>query len=339
VKALKVSGERKVEVIEVEKPKAGPGEVVVEMKSTAICGSDLHPYRHPTPLNLDPGFISGHEPAGIIHEIGPGVTGWNVGDRVIAYFRRTCGECHFCQIGHRNVCLNRRSSYGHQGLDGSHAEYMRVEAPCLMRLPDHLSFLDGAIIACQGGTAFYPLTRMGVSGRDVLVVSGLGPVGMLATLFAKAMGAHVVGIDPSGQRRELAASLGADETLDPTAEPVGEQLQKTHKLGADKLIETSGSNAAHAVIGDLLKPMGHAALVGLGSSEFKMPLMRIVHRQLTIIGTSIYPNSQYEEICDFTKDHGLELSRIVTHTLPLADGPEAYRLAETAGVGKVAFSF
>ena len=219
MKALRVSGEREVTVLDLPVPKPEPGEVVVKMKSTGICGSDLHPYRHPSPLNLDPGYISGHEPCGVIHEIGDGVDGWQVGERVMPYFRRTCGECAYCRVGRRNVCVNRRASYGHQGCDGTHTEYMRVEAPCLIRLPEHLTFLDGAILSCQGGTAYAPLTRLGVSGRDVLVVSGLGPVGLLSVIFAKPMGATIVGIDPSAGRRELAEKLGACRDPRPDGRP------------------------------------------------------------------------------------------------------------------------
>ena len=93
MKALRTSGERQVTVLDLPVPHPEPGEVVIQMKSTGICGSDLHPYRHPTPLHLDPGFISGHEPCGVIAEIGQGVSGWEVGEPVVPYFRRTCGEC------------------------------------------------------------------------------------------------------------------------------------------------------------------------------------------------------------------------------------------------------
>ena len=101
MKALRTSGERQVEVLDLPVPQPEPGEVVIEMKSTGICGSDLHPYRHPTPLAPRPGFISGHEPCGVIAEIGQGVTGWKVGDRVVPYFRRTCGQCFYCRAGRR----------------------------------------------------------------------------------------------------------------------------------------------------------------------------------------------------------------------------------------------
>src|SRR5262249_54434725 len=162
-----------------------------------------------------------------------------------------------------NVCTNRRGSYGvGPGLaDGAHAEYMAVEAQYLLRLPDDFSFEDGAIVACQGGTAYYPLTRLGVNGRHLVVISGLGPGGLLATLFGSRMGGTYVGMDRSPERRAFAERLGAVKTYDPTAGTVGEQLKADFPDGADKLAECSGANAAHAAIGDLLKPLGMAAIV------------------------------------------------------------------------------
>ncbi len=338
MRVLKIVGERQVEVTEKPDPRPAPNEVIIKMKAAAICGSDLHPYRHPRPVDLE--MVPGHEPCGVIAELGSEVKGWSVGDRVVVYFRRTCGTCYYCRLGFRNQCLNRRGSYGHgNGPDGSNAEYMAVEEGSLMRLPDDFSFVDGAVVACQAGTAYYPLTRLQPNGRDVLIVSGLGPVGLLATMFGTAMGARVVGIDPVPQRREMAEKLGAAETLDPTAGPVVDQLRQNHPLGADKLIETSGSNAAHAVIGLLLKPFGQAAIVGLGSPNFSMPLMSLVHRQVTIFGSSIYPDIQLGELFDFVRQHHLSMSSVVTHYFPLERGPEAFQMAESATTGKVCFIF
>jgi threonine dehydrogenase-like Zn-dependent dehydrogenase len=314
--------------------------VVIRLRAAGICGSDLHPYRHPPASVLEGDVVPGHEPCGEIVALGRGVERWSPGERVVVYFRRTCGECVYCRTGHRNVCVNRRSSYGHAAdAPGSDAEYMAVEVASLMTLPEYLSFVDGAILACQAGTAYWPLVRLGASGRDVLVISGLGPLGLLATIFATAMGSRVVGIDPSPGRRALAGQLGAETTIDPTAGPAPDQLRAHYPDGADKLMETSGANAAHAVIGDLLKPQGQAAIVGLGSTDFAMPLMRLVHREITLFGTSIYPDTLFPEICRFIRDHNLKLDVVVSHTFPLEQGPEAFRVAESATAGKVMFRF
>lgn len=340
MRALRIVGEKQIIVRDRPDPTPRPGEVVVKMRAAGICGSDLHPYRHPTPVILENDLTPGHEPCGEIADLGSGVTGWKVGDRVVVYFRRTCGECVYCRTGHRNVCVNRRSSYGHApDAAGSDAEYMTVETASLLRLPDYLSYVDGAILACQAGTAYWPLAKLGTSGRDLLAVSGLGPVGLLATTMARAMGARVVGIDPSASRRALAESLGAELTLDPTAGPVGDQLRARFPDGADKLIETSGSNAAHAAIGDLVKPLAGIAIVGLGSPNFTIPMMRFVHKELTIIGTSIYPDTSFREICEFVRDHAVKLDSVVSHYFPLESGPEAFQIAEAASSGKVCFTF
>jgi threonine dehydrogenase-like Zn-dependent dehydrogenase len=341
VKALKTTGERQVEVLlDLPTPTPEPGEVVIQLKATGICGSDLHPYRRPTQWHLAPGsFISGHEPCGVITEVGAGVSGWQVGDNVVPYFRRGCMACRMCRTSRRHLCTNRRVSYGHQGCDGSHAEFMRVEQQYLMPLPEYLSFLDGAILACQGGTAYAPLVRLGLSGRDVLVISGLGPVGLLSLVFAKPMGATIVGIDPSPGRRALAEKLGAVLTLDPAAGPVGEQLRAHFPDGADKVTETSGASAAHQVMGDLLKPLGMAALVGGGARELVMPLRHLTSKEIAVFGSSAYAPSEFETIAEFVRRHDIKLESVVSEFFPLEDGIEAFRIAADANTGKVMFRF
>lgn len=311
------------------------------MKAAGICGSDLHTYRHPGKDFVELARIPGHEPAGVIAELGNEVRGWSVGDRVTSYFRKICGTCQYCRTGHSNVCINRGGSYG-VGLgtaDGAAAEYMVIEAQYLFKVPDDFSLEDAAIVACQGGTAYYPLTRLQVSGRDVLAVSGLGPVGLLATLFGSRMGAEVIGIDPSAERRALAQRLGARCTFDPAAGPIGEQVRAHFPLGADKLIEASGASAAHAAIPELLRPLGMAALVGLGNTELKLPLGAVVHRELILFGTSIFPTTQYDEIWQFFRRQNIAPSQVVTDRFSIDQAAEAFRLADSAVTGKVCFSF
>jgi threonine dehydrogenase-like Zn-dependent dehydrogenase len=338
---MRYTGERQAVCHERETPRPGRNEVLIEMRAAGICGSDLHIYRHPDARFVDSGRVPGHEPAGTIAELGADVRGWSVGDRVTAYFRQVCGTCHNCSSGHSNVCTNRRGSYGvgPGTADGADAEFMVVEAQYLFTVPDDFTLEDAAIVACQGGTAYYPLTRLAASGQDVLVVSGLGPVGLLATLFGSRMGAEVVGIDPSADRRALAETLGAVRTFDPTAGSIGEQVRACYPLGADKLFEASGASAAHAAIPELLRPLGMAALVGLGNTELKMSLNAVIHRELVIFGTSAFPTSQYDEIWRFLRRHQIAPSQVVTHRFPIEQGAEAFRVADTATTGKVCFAF
>jgi threonine dehydrogenase-like Zn-dependent dehydrogenase len=216
---------------------------------------------------------------------------------------------------------------------------MRCRAANLMPLPEDFSFEDGAIVACQGGTAYYPLTRLHASGEHVLLVSGLGPVGLLATLFGSRMGAEVVGVDPSPERRALAEQLGAVRTFDPTAAPIGEQVRASYSGGVDLLFEASGAMAAYQAIPDLLRPLGMAALVGLGSTELRTSLNAVVHRELVLFGTSAFPITQYDEIWRFLRRKSIAPSMVVTHRFSIDQGAEAFRLADTASTGKVCFAF
>jgi len=133
---------------------------------------------------------------------------------------------------------------------------------------------------------------------------------LLATLFGSRMGAEVVGIDPSADRRALASQLGARRTFDPIAGPIGEQVKACYPGGADKLFEASGAASAHATIPDLLRPLGMAALVGLGNAEVKMSLSAVVHRELVVFGTSAFPTSQYDEIWRFLRRHAIAPTQV-----------------------------
>src|SRR5215510_1500930 len=327
MRAIRYAGERQAICYERADPRPAPNEVLIQMKAAGICGSDLHVYRHPGPNFVIGQRVPGHEAAGLIAELGSEVRGWSIGDRVTTYFRQICGTCEYCRSGHTNVCINRRGSYGvgFGTLDGGLAEYMVVEAQYLFKVPDDFTLEDGAIVACQGGTAYYPLTRLAPSG-EVLVVSGLGPVGLLATLFGSRMGAEVVGIDPAPERRAIAERLGARRTFDPTAGAIADQVRAHYPVGAHKLLEASGAPAAHAAISDLLRPLGAAALVGLGHAELKLSHSAVVHRELVLFGTSIFPASQYWDMWDFFRHHQIAPSQVVTNRFQLEDGARAFQL-------------
>ena len=339
MRALRLLGERQAVVVDAPIPRPGPGQVLLEMKAAAICGSDLHGYRRPQPDDAPTRrFIPGHEPCGVVVECGPDVDGWSAGDRAVVYHRVTCQRCYYCATGSRNLCVDRKGAYGFNH-DGADTEYMVAAAADLLPLPDGFSFVDGALLACQVGTAYHPLKTMQVSGRDRLVVSGLGPVGLLAVVLGRAMGARVVGVDPSAERRALAERLGAEAVLDPSARPAGEAVQAIWPGGADKLCETSGAPAAQAAIVGQLRLNGQAAIVGLGSSEPCVNLTALMTKQIRVFGSNLYPNSQWQEILDFVRDHRLPIADVITHELSIEEGPAAFQLADSARCGKVVFRF
>ena len=342
MRAMRILGEGQAIVTDRPEPKPGPGQVLLKMKAAAICGSDLHRYK----LKLsddDPTrrFVPGHEPCGDIVEIGPDVSGWSVGERAVVYHRVTCMQCLYCIGGERNLCVNRIGAYGFDP-DGANQDYMIAAPVHLIRLADDFDHVDGALFACQVGTAYHPLKTMNVSGRDRLVVSGLGPVGLFTLLLAKAMGAVVAGVDPSPERRRLAEGLGADAVFDPTANPIGEAVNSLFPGGADKLAETSGVSSAHRAISSQLRTNGQAAIIGLAHPGAPLDLGDldgILFQQIRVFGSNLYPNKDFDEIVDFVRRKKVPIKKVITHEMGVEDGPEAFQLAAGATAGKIVFRF
>jgi D-arabinose 1-dehydrogenase-like Zn-dependent alcohol dehydrogenase len=202
-------GNRKIELREFPDPAPGPGDVVLAIKASGMCGSDLHPYRAAGNAAAALGLggkgepvIAGHEPCGVIAAVGPGVPAEQarVGQRVMNHHYRGCGECKHCRVGWSQLCRRGITVYGMTG-HGGHAPFMKVPARTNVPLPDELSFEEGAAVACGTGTAYGALKRLDVSGRDTLAVFGQGPVGLSATMLGVAMGARVIAIDPRGRWR------------------------------------------------------------------------------------------------------------------------------------------
>src|SRR3954463_1943385 len=197
-------GGRRVELRDVPVPVPGHRQVLIAMRASSICGSDLRAiYREH--LGTGPeayqGVIGGHEPAGEIVEVGPGCRRFRVGDRVALYHIAGCGVCRDCRAGYMISCTSPvRAAYGWQR-DGGHADYLLAEESTCIRLPDSLTFLDGACVACGFGTAYEAVCRAGVSGRDAVLVTGLGPVGLAVAMLSKALGSRqVIGVDAAPER-------------------------------------------------------------------------------------------------------------------------------------------
>src|SRR5213595_463902 len=215
-------GDRKIEIRNFPDPAPGPGEVVLQMKASGMCGSDLKFYRPPPGEaqkalglggNADP-FIAGHEPCGVIAARGPGVSEREapIGQRVMNHHYAGCGVCHHCRVGWSQLCRAGITVYGVTA-HGGHADYLKVPARTLVELPEELSFAEGAAVACGTGTAYGALKRMKVGGGDTLAVFGQGPVGLSATMLGAAMGARVIAIDVVPERLRLARELGADAVI------------------------------------------------------------------------------------------------------------------------------
>ena len=248
------TGDRNLEIRDFPDPIPGPRDVILEIKASGMCGSDLHRYRAPfNPGDTSSGFkladepmIAGHEPCGVVAELGSAVSDQEakIGQRVMDHHYEGCGSCKHCKGGWQQMCLDGTTVFGSSG-HGAHARYMRVPVSTLVPLPEKLSFTTGAAISCGTGTAYGALRRLQLQGGETIAIFGQGPVGLSATQLATAMGARVIALDISQERLEMAAAFGAAEIIDASSkDPVSAIRELTHGEGAHTTLEASSAPSA-----------------------------------------------------------------------------------------------
>ncbi len=335
VQAAYLPGQRRVDIKEVPDPVPGPRQVLLSTQASTICGSDLRAiYREHLGAGAEAyqGVVAGHEPAGRVIAVGDEVSTLSIGDRVVVYHISGCGLCDECRRGYQISCLSdQRRAYGWQR-DGGHADLLLAEERDLLKLPEGLSYLDGACVACGFGTAYEALCRTDVSGRDEVLLVGLGPVGLAAGLLAKAMGAsRVIGTDPSEERRELAQQLGAVDVV--AAD--GDAVEALLPGGADVAIDCSGVGPGQLTAISNTKRWGRVALVGEGGKLSLDVSEKLIHKQLTVHGSWVTSTIRMAELLDRLDKWGLKPSVIVSNSFPLAEAAEAYALADSGVAGKV----
>ena len=341
MRAVYLPGGREVVLADVPRPSPGHGQVLVRMRASTICGSDLRAiYREH--LGTGPeaytGVVAGHEPCGEVVEAGPGCRRFGPGDRVVVYHIAGCGLCPDCRAGYMISCTSpRRAAYGWQR-DGGHAELLVADEATCIALPDALSFLDGACVACGFGTAYEALRRVDVSGRDAALVTGLGPLGLASGLLAKALGANlVVGVDVAVERRNLALAVGAvDVAVAAGADAPGEVRDATAGLGCEVSVDCSGSAGGRATALAGTRRWGRVALVGEGGRLEVDASPALIHRQLTVHGSWVTSIGRMEELVERLVRWDLHPERTVTDRFPLADAAAAYATADEGRRGKVA---
>lgn len=334
-------GNSSVEFATFEIPKPGHGQVLVRMRASSICGSDIRAiYRAHLgvgPEGYQPGTIAGHEPCGEIVETGPGCKEFKVGDRVILYHISGCGCCDDCKSGYMISCHNpRRAAYGWQR-NGGHALFLLAEENTCVHLPDNLSFVDGALIACGFGTAWEALTRMRVDGRDRLLITGLGPVGLAAAMLGRMLGAReIIGVDTSAARMKLAQDLElVDHTLLSDADALAVIHDLTQGRGCEASIDCSGAPPARLLALKGTRQWGRCAFVGEGNDvQFEVsPLL--IHQQITLFGSWVTSLGHMAELAELMGRLDLHPEKTVTHRFNLQEAAQAYRVADEGQSGKV----
>jgi threonine dehydrogenase-like Zn-dependent dehydrogenase len=339
MRGVVLPGGRRVEWVEREVPAPGSRQVVVRVRASSICGSDIRAiYREHLGRGAEAyqGVIAGHEPAGEVVAVGPGCRRVRPGDRVAIYHISGCGMCDECRRGYMIGCHDpSRAAYGWQR-DGGHAAYLLADEVTCIALPDELSFVDGASAACSGGTAYEALLRIGASGRDRLLVTGLGPVGLAVAMLARGFGVPVVlGTDPSPERRALALERGlVDAAWNPGESTLGEIVDASSG-GVEASVDASGSPAGRRLAVEALRDRGRCAWVGEGGTVELEVSPLVIHKQAVIHGSWVTSLGHMAELLDDLVRWSLRLESLVTHRLPLDAAAEAYQIADAGAAGKV----
>jgi len=341
-------GKNDIRVEEVERPRAGVGEAVIRVTLTTICGTDLHILRGEYPVR--PGLVIGHEPVGVIEELGPGVTGYSVGERVLVGAITPCGQCRACLSGHLSQCGHGEGYEATGGwrfgntIDGAQAEYLRVPyaQANLARIPDELTDEQVELLADIASTGFSGAESAGVKIGDTVVVYAQGTIGLCATAGAKLMGAGlVVGVDGDSNRLSVARRMGADVVLDyRECDPVAEVLKLTGG-GADVAIEALGAQETFENSLRSLRPGGTLSSLGVYSGKLQIPYDAFAaglgdHR----IVTTLCPGGKerMRRLMEVVRRGRVDLTPLITHTFSLEEIGKGYEVfgGRTEGVLKVA---
>lgn len=347
MKAVVFPGERKVQFLDFPDPTPGAGEVVLEIKASGMCGSDLKFYRAvggASSLGLGKvsgPVIAGHEPCGVVVAVGAGVAEKQarIGMRVMQHHYRGCGVCEHCATGWMQLCVEGVAEvYGATG-HGAHARYMKCPARTLVPLPDELSFDAGAAISCGTGTAWGALHRVDLQGNHTIAVFGQGPVGLSATLLAAQMGARVIALDTSEERLARAKEFGADVLINPlkTENVVQAIRDLTHGRGADVSLDASSSPQARAQAVRCVRTWGKACFVGEGDSVTLDVSSDLLRRQVTLMGSWTFSTVGQADCARYIADRDIDIDRLFTHRWKLEQAEEAYKLfdAQTSGKGVI----
>ena len=324
MKALLLSEYSKLEVADLPSPVAGPGDVLVRVAACGICGSDVHGYDGSSGRRIPP-LVMGHEAAGVIAEVGEGVSRFAVGDRVTFDSTVYCGSCDFCLAGEINLCDNRQV-VGVSTPDfrraGAFAEFVTVPERIVYKLPDELSFAEAAMLEAVS-VALHAVVVSEVKGGETTLVIGAGMIGLLILQAAKAAGCgRILVADVDASRLKLAEEAGADATILASGEAMVQQvLQETTGRGVDLVLEAVGRDETVAAAVDAVRKGGTVTLVGNITPQVTLPLQKVVSRQIRLQG-SCASSGEYPQAIELISNGKIRVTPLITAVAPLSDGAQ-----------------
>lgn len=326
-----------IRVEEVPKPRAGVGEVVIKVTLTTICGTDLHILRGEYPIKS--GLIIGHEPVGVIDEIGAGVSGYAIGDRVLVGAITPCGQCRACLSSQWSQCGHGEGTQAVGGwrfgntINGAQAEYLLVPnaQANLAKIPEGVTDEQVVLLADIASTGFSGAEAGGVKMGDSVVIFAQGPIGLCATAGARLMGAAlVIGVDSNNNRLNMAKRMGADIVLNFKEQDVVAEVKRlTGGYGVDVAIEALGTPETFQSCLLCLRPGGTLSSLGVYSGKLELPYDAFAGGlgDLKIV-TTLCPGGKerMRRLIESVAHGRVDLTPLLTHTFPLDDIGSAYEL-------------
>lgn len=322
MKALLLTAPGQLEYTDVPTPRPGGDEVRVAVKACGICGSDIHGMDGSSGRRIPP-LIMGHEAAGVIDEVGTGVSGWAIGDRVTFDSTIYCGECAYCRLGKVNLCDQRRVlgvSCSDYRQHGAFAEYLVVPSRILYRIPDAVSFTDAALVEPLA-VAAHAVARAVLHDDSRIAVIGCGIIGLLIIQVLRAAGcAQITAVDLDGRRLERAARLGAMTVAsDGGVDVLPRILQATDGRGSDVVFEAVGVGPTVELATRVAAKGGQVVLVGNLDGSVRLPLQTVVTREIDLLGSAA-SNGEYAHCIELLETRAVDVSSVISAVAPLAEG-------------------
>lgn len=325
------SGSGNLEIRNVPEPVPGPGQVKIEVKAAGICGSDIHIYHSDIAIPVKPPVIIGHEFSGEIAEVGEGVTQWKPGDRVTSETAFSfCGVCELCRSGFYNLC-NERKTLGYW-YNGAFAKYTVVPEQRLHRLADHVDFVTGAMMEPLACITHAALELTTIKAGDLVLISGPGPIGLMALQLARAEGAVVVvsGTDVDTDRLKMAAELGADHTVNIIETDLQRFIRElTGGRGADVVLECSGSGKAADSALNIVRKQGQYTQIGLLGKPAMIDFDKVCYREIKVTGSLGSVWSSWNKAIQMVEQGKVKMLSLVSHQMPITQWQKAFELFET----------
>ena len=328
-------GKGNVALLDMPSPQLAPGQVMIRVEAAGVCGSDLHIMDDDIKLNLRPPVIMGHEFCGVIEKAADDVSGWRPGDRVTAETTfRSCGRCRHCRTGGYNLCPEKELiGYVHNGCFARHCV---VPVARLHRLPDRLSFEEGALCEPLACTVHALLEMTTVHPGETVLIAGVGAIGLLAAQVARASGARVIacGTQADAARLEVAARVGVQRTIDVTQEDALEITRSlTGEEGADLFADCSGSPDAARLGLTALRRGGRYCQIGLFGRPFEFDLEQVAYKELRVVGSIGSKWTSWRTALRLLSRGQVDPRPLIDEPLPLTRWQEAFaRAREKQGI-------